>query len=191
MWSACPRLPTFRVGGRDQAKLRVEDVDQVVEVSGSVRVSRCFEQFLARSHLSLDVGAALGQRAFSTAWAAFWWRRCSGLAVRALKVSSRNVTPTPSVPPISSQRRRRPDLSLDHLGKQSQPDRDDLAVLGQSRNGLIQKVRSVPGRSLGVFGQVSRRLGRIPSAPSWRGEDRKDRRRAMFSPRRGRSPGPP
>ncbi len=54
----------FRVGRRDQAKLRVEDVDQVVEVPGAVRVTRCFEQFLTRSHLPLDVGAALGQQRF-------------------------------------------------------------------------------------------------------------------------------
>ena len=49
---------TFRVGGRDQAKLRVEDVDQVIEVPGAVRITRSFEQLLARSHLPLDVGAA-------------------------------------------------------------------------------------------------------------------------------------
>ena len=36
-----------------------------------------------------------GSRALRTAWAAFWWSRCLGLAWAALKVSSRNVTPTP------------------------------------------------------------------------------------------------
>ncbi len=37
---------SFRVGGRDQPKLRVEDVDQVVEVPGAVRIPRRFQQFL-------------------------------------------------------------------------------------------------------------------------------------------------
>ena len=37
---------TFRVGGRDQAKLGVEDVDQVIEVPGTVRITRRFEQLL-------------------------------------------------------------------------------------------------------------------------------------------------
>ena len=39
-------------------------MDQVIEVPGAVRITRCFEQFLSRSHLSLDVGAALGQESF-------------------------------------------------------------------------------------------------------------------------------
>ena len=37
------RSRTFRVGGRDQAKLGIEDVDQVVEVARAVRITRCFE----------------------------------------------------------------------------------------------------------------------------------------------------
>ncbi len=45
---------------------------------------------------------ASGSRALRTARAAFWWSRCCGGAVAAPNVSSRNVTPTPSVPPTSS-----------------------------------------------------------------------------------------
>ena len=37
---------TFRVGGRDQAKLRVKDVDQIIEVAGAVGITGRFEQFL-------------------------------------------------------------------------------------------------------------------------------------------------
>jgi hypothetical protein len=37
---------TFRVGGRDQAKLRVEDVDQIIEVPGVLRIPRSFKQVL-------------------------------------------------------------------------------------------------------------------------------------------------
>src|SRR5438270_232014 len=40
-----------------------------------------------------------GNSTFRSARAAFWWYRCSGGAVAALNVSSRNVAPTPSVPP--------------------------------------------------------------------------------------------
>jgi hypothetical protein len=34
-------------GGRDQPKLGIENVDQVIEVPESVGVTRCFEQLLA------------------------------------------------------------------------------------------------------------------------------------------------
>ena len=46
VWSADSLVGTFRVGGRDQAKLRVEDVDQFSEVAGAVRITRCFQQLL-------------------------------------------------------------------------------------------------------------------------------------------------
>ena len=85
----------FQIGRRDQAKLSIEDMDQIVEVPGAARIPRSFEQFLARFHLSLDVGAALGQRTSArTALAAFW---CMAMlesgAVEAAKVSSRKVNP--------------------------------------------------------------------------------------------------
>ena len=62
----------FRVGGRDQAKLGVQDVDQVVEVPGAVRITRCFEQLLRDLICPLMSVPLSGSRAFSTAWAAFW-----------------------------------------------------------------------------------------------------------------------
>jgi hypothetical protein len=39
-------LHSFGVGRRDQAKLGVKDVDQVVEIPGAARITGCFEQFL-------------------------------------------------------------------------------------------------------------------------------------------------
>ena len=95
---------------------------------------------------------ASGSRAFRTAWAAFWWRRCCGGAVAAEKVSSRKVTPTPSVPPTAREGGRRPGLALHHLGEQGQPHRDDLAVLGQPGDGLVEErllLRGVKCRALG------------------------------------------
>ena len=53
-----------------------------------------------------------GSRAFSTAWAAFWCRRCSGGAVEALKVSSRNVTPDALRAAHLLERGRGPGLCL-------------------------------------------------------------------------------
>ena len=37
------------------------------------------------------------------------------------------------------ERGRRPGLALDHLGKQGQPHRDDLAILGQPGDGVIEE----------------------------------------------------
>ena len=48
-----------------------------------------------------------------------------------LKVSSRNVNTDALGATDLLQRGRGPGLALDHLGEQSQADRDDLAVLGQ------------------------------------------------------------
>ena len=56
-----------------------------------------------------------------------------------MKVSSRKVTPTPSVPPDRLQCGRGPRFALDHLGKQSQPDGNDLVVLSQSFHRLVEK----------------------------------------------------
>ena len=67
-----------------------------------------------------------GNRAFSTARAAFWCSRFGGGALEELKVSSRKATPTPSAPPtsfnvagvqglpltISANRARRTEMTL-------------------------------------------------------------------------------
>src|SRR5262245_34962259 len=55
---------TFRVGRSDQAKFRVENVNQVIEVSRSVRVTRCNEQLLSGSHLPFDIRSRLRQEGF-------------------------------------------------------------------------------------------------------------------------------
>ena len=114
-----------------------------------------------------------GSRAFSTAWAAFWCRRCLGLAWGEAKVSSRKVTPTPSVPPTSRKRRRGPRLPLDHLGEQRQPHRDDLAVLGQPGDGLVQEGVLVPGQIADALGQVPVGLpNAVSTLRAWRGSKR-------------------
>ena len=94
-----------------------------------------------------------GSRALRTAWAAFWWRRCSGGAVEELKVSSRNVTPDSLRAADLLERGRGPGLAFHHLGKQSQPHRDDLAVLGKPGNRLIQKGILIAVRSPRLLGQ--------------------------------------
>ena len=91
----------------------------------------------------------------STACAAFWCRRCFGFACGEAKVSSRKVTPTPSVPPTSRKRRRGPGPSLHHLGEQGEPNRDHLAVLGKIGYRLIQE-------GMLVLGDVARALGQVP-----------------------------
>ena len=69
----------FGVGRRDQAKLGVEDADQVVEVPGPARRSPRPRAAPASDRIwPLMSVPVSGSRAFSTAWAAFWWRRCSG-----------------------------------------------------------------------------------------------------------------
>jgi hypothetical protein len=40
-------LLAFRVGRRDEPKIEIEDVNQVIEVSGAVRIPGCFKQLLA------------------------------------------------------------------------------------------------------------------------------------------------
>ena len=90
------------VGRRDEPELAVEDAEQVRRSPpGGSAIARRLQQLRGGPHVPLDVRAASGSRAFSTARAAFWWSRCSGGPGRELNVSSRNVTPTPSVPPTS------------------------------------------------------------------------------------------
>ena len=48
---------TFRVGWSDQPQLGVEDVYQIIEVTGAACVARCLAQLGLRPHLALDVGA--------------------------------------------------------------------------------------------------------------------------------------
>ena len=91
----------FRVGRRDQAKLAVEDVDQVVEVPGAVRITRCFEQFLARSHLSLDVGAALGKQGFQNRLSRLLVQAMLGRSGRGAEGLFEERDADPSVPPTS------------------------------------------------------------------------------------------
>src|SRR5262245_1556864 len=80
-----------------------------------------------------------GSRTFSTAWAAFWCRRCCGGAVEAGNVSSRKVTPPPSGPTTSLRVRGGAELAWDIVGKQAEPHRDHLAILSQPTDRLIEE----------------------------------------------------
>ena len=57
----------------------------------------------------------------------------------ALNVSSRNVTPTPFVPPTCLSVAGCPRLALHHLGEQGQTDTDDFAVFSQTSDRLRDK----------------------------------------------------
>ncbi len=90
---------------------------------------------------------ASGSRAVRTARAAFWWKRCSGGAVEALRLSSRNVTPTPSVPPtfrklagvqglpfiISAKRASRTEITLPSCARPARLDPGTFAARSWSR----------------------------------------------------------
>ena len=91
----------FGVGRGDQAQLGVEDAEQVVEVPGAVGIARCVQQLLVRPHLALDVGAALREQGLQDRLGGLLVEAVFGRSRRALKVSSRKVTPTPSVPPTA------------------------------------------------------------------------------------------
>ena len=122
-------------------------MDQVVEVPGAVRITRGFEQFLARSHLPLDVGAALGQQRFENRLRRLLVQAMLGRSGScALKVSSRKVTPTPSVPPTSLSVAGVQGFPFTISAKRAQSHGDDLPVLGESANRLIQKCFLVPPR---------------------------------------------
>ena len=140
-------LNALGVRRRDQPEIVVEDADQVLEVVlRSPRrhvASRSSASDRIRPLMSVP---ASGSRALRTTCAAFWCRRCSGGAVAALKVSSRNVRPTPSVPPDLPQGRRGPRLRLDHLGEQGQAYRDHLAVLSEPRRSTSPGTPDSPGR---------------------------------------------
>ncbi len=140
----CRLEEPFRVGGRDQPKLRVEDVDQIIEVPGAVRITRGFEQFLARSHLPLDVGAALGQQSFQHRLGRFLVQAMLGRRGRGAEGLFQERQTDSLGAAHFFERGWGPGFPFDHLGEESQPDRDDLPVLGKPGNRLIQK--SILGR---------------------------------------------
>ena len=114
-------------------------MNQVVEVPRAVRVARCFEQFLARSHLTLDVGAALGQERFQHRLGGFLVQAMLGRSGRGAEGLFEERQTDALVPPTSWSVAGVQRFAFHHLGEQSQADRDDLPVLGQPGNRLIQK----------------------------------------------------
>ena len=57
-------FPTLQGRWCDQAKLGIENVDEVVEIPRASRITRGFEQFVPGSQLPLDVGAAFRKQRF-------------------------------------------------------------------------------------------------------------------------------
>ena len=130
-------------------KLAVEHADQVDEVRGPVGIARELPRVLQDRIRPLMSAFDSGKRAFRTACAAFWWYRWFGLDRGELKVSSRNVTPTPSIPPTSRRVAGVHGLALDHLGEEGQPHRDDPPVLGQPGDRLVEEGFLLPGELAG------------------------------------------
>ena len=146
---------SLRISGRDQAKLGIQDADQVVEVPGTVRVPRCIEQFLAGSHLSLDVSAGLGKQGFQHRLGGFLVESMLGRGGRSAEGLFQEGRSEPFDSTDLRERGWRPGLPFHHLGEESQPHGDDLPVLGQARDGLIQESVLVPGN-------IVRRSGKSP-----------------------------
>ena len=72
-----------------------------MEVVGPLGIARSVEQLCCRLHPALDVGACIGEQGFENGLRRLLMQPVLGGAVAALNVSSRNVKPTPSVPPTS------------------------------------------------------------------------------------------
>ena len=56
------------------------------------------------------------------------------------------------------ERGRRPRLAFHHLGKQRQPDADDLPFLGQAGDRALQEVLLLPGHIFTIFRKRAKRL---------------------------------
>lgn len=92
---------TLRVGGRDEANVLIENADQVIKVFATVSIAGHFQQFGIRSHLPLDFRTGVRQQGVQDGPGGLLVKAMFGGAVAALKASSKNVTPTPWVPPTA------------------------------------------------------------------------------------------
>lgn len=134
------------IGRREQAHFAVEDAEQVVEVARPTGVSRGGQQVAVRTHVALDVRAALGQQRLQDGprrllvIAAF--RRCRRGAEGFLQKRRPDALRSAD----GGQRGWRPGPRLHHLSEQRQPHRDDLAFLGQSGDGLFEEACLFGGR---------------------------------------------
>ena len=87
-----------------------------------------------------------------TAWAAFWWIRWAGGADRAPKASSRNVTPTPSAPPISSSVCGVQGFPFTIQAKSARRTEITRPILRQPGDGTIEELLAIAGEQVGPFG---------------------------------------
>ena len=125
---------------------------------------------------------ASGSRAFRTALAAFWCKRCSGGAAAALKVSSRKATPTPSVPPTSFSVAGVHGLPLTISANRASRTRDDLAVLRQTLAPPDRGMLPAPCVSAAVSGSVPKARPKAASTLPGVDRSRTDRPGRKFWP---------
>ena len=93
----------------------------------------------------------------------------------ALNVSSRNVTPTPSVPPTAFREAGVHALPFIISANRASRTRDDLAFLGQARTRPGSRTPFGPCSSRRRFREVCRRPAQTPPALSGHGRCRRDR----------------
>ena len=124
---------------------------------GRPRVTRCVQQLLLRPHVALDVRPGFGQQGLQ--------HGLSRLLVQAMLrrggrgserlFEERDADAFGAADFLESG--GRPWLALDHLGKQGQPHRDDLAFLSQASDGLIEE-------GVLLFGALAEVVGQAPKA---------------------------
>ena len=148
----------FRFRRRDQTELGVEDVDQVIEVAGAVGIIGRFEQFLTGPHLSLDVGAALGEQGFQDGLGRLLVDAMVGRGSRGAEGLFEERQADAFRAAHLPERGRGPRLPFHHLGEERQAHGDDLVVLGQSRDRLIQE-------RLVILAEIARGFGQRPVGP--------------------------
>ena len=100
-----------------------------IEIGGTIGVSRRLDKLPHRLRSVPDVRLGVGQEdSRRTAWAARWCTRCGIGAERAEKLSSRKISPIPSIPPSSRRVFVSPVAVAKHFGEQDQPHWDHAAV---------------------------------------------------------------
>ena len=101
---------------------------------------------------------------------------CGGCASAALKVSSRNVTPSPSVPPTSPELAAFHGLPFIMSANSASRTQTTLPSCSRPSHGPVEKRLLVFGQLARASPADARRRGRTRPAPCGRAADRRDRR---------------